>query len=317
MGYIIEPFSREYLESAIALFTADYQRERGKNPLLPVRAVDEMAWISNSLNPLADNPGVIVRDRNQLLAYMLTGFNFPFKGQNAVQVPVFCHAAVPDDKPELYRKMYLKLADNWAGTGLHLHIIGHLAHDTRLQETLFQLGFGAILAERVRSLSPLAENSVFEIVDEPDYTNLIDIHILHMQYYLRAPIFIRKDTERNTGVSELKSHAEAGDKFLVYYEGSEPGAYFIVGESALSGEGFLLRKTNSAQIKAAYVKPHLRGKGIGRALLQKALDWSKNQGYDRIFVEHETANYYGGKFWSQYFTPYMYFSMRYIDNTLD
>jgi hypothetical protein len=112
MGYIVEPFSLDYLESAMALFVAGYRRERDINPLLPARAINEPGWISEILKSLANNPGVIVRDRNRLLAYMLTGFKFRFKEQNAVQVPVFCHAAVPDEKPELYRKMYMNLAGN-------------------------------------------------------------------------------------------------------------------------------------------------------------------------------------------------------------
>jgi GNAT superfamily N-acetyltransferase len=60
-----------------------------------------------------------------------------------------------------------------------------------------------------------------------------------------------------------------------------------------------------------------RGKGIGMALLQRAIEWSHQQGYERLFVEHETANVYGGNFWRTHFTPYVYASMRYIDTTLD
>jgi hypothetical protein len=37
---------------------------------------------------------------------------------------------------------------------------------------------------------------------------------------------------------------------------------------------------------------------------------------ERVFVEHETANFYGGNFWCTYFNPYVYASMRYIDTTL-
>jgi hypothetical protein len=50
--------------------------------------------------------------------------------------------------------------------------------------------------------------------------------------------------------------------------------------------------------------------------LQHAIEWSRQQGYERLFVEHETANIYGGNFWSSYFRPYLYASMRYIDTTL-
>ena len=90
----------------------------------------------------------------------------------------------------------------------------------------------------------------------------------------------------------------------------------IVGESKIGGEGFLLQKTNTAQIKSAYARTEMRDKGIGKALLQRAIQWSQQQGYERIFVEHETANLAGSRFWSKYFHPYLYYSMRYIDNNL-
>jgi GNAT superfamily N-acetyltransferase len=86
--------------------------------------------------------------------------------------------------------------------------------------------------------------------------------------------------------------------------------------TTIDGEGFLLQQTNTAQIKSAYARPAIRGKGIGTALLQRAIQWSHQQGYERVFVEHETANVYGGNFWCKYFIPYVYVSMRYIDTTL-
>jgi GNAT superfamily N-acetyltransferase len=89
-----------------------------------------------------------------------------------------------------------------------------------------------------------------------------------------------------------------------------------VGKSTIDGEGFLLQETNTAQIKSAYTRPEMRGKGIGVALLQRAIEWSQQQGYERVFVEHETANIAGSRFWSRYFTPYLYYSMRYVDNQL-
>ncbi len=90
----------------------------------------------------------------------------------------------------------------------------------------------------------------------------------------------------------------------------------ILGKSAISAEGFLLQHTNTAQIKSAFARPGARGQGIGRALLQYAIEWSRQGGYERLFVEHETANLSGGAFWRKHFTPFVYFSMRYIDLTI-
>jgi GNAT superfamily N-acetyltransferase len=138
----------------------------------------------------------------------------------------------------------------------------------------------------------------------------------HIRYYSKSPIFISRSTNPSSALNDLKTHAQDGDAFFAFYEQSEPCAYVIIGESSITGEGFLLQNTKTAQIKSAYARTEFRGKGIGQAMLQHAIQWAQQHGYARVFVEHETANVAGGNFWSRYFTPYLYFSMRYIDSTL-
>jgi len=316
--YNVVPFTQEHLESAVKLFVEGYKQERDSSPLLPSRVIDEPDWIRSSLRSLVTNPGVAVLHEGQLAAFMLTGFQFPFKGQKAVQVPEYCHASILSDREELYQIMYMRLAGEWAESYIHLHIIGHFAHDTVLQASLYRLGFGAILAEELRDFSEVHGVREMHIVEEADVGRLLDIDIEHSHYYRGAPIFILKNTGRNEHLTALESAARQGDTFFVYYEHHEPCAYLSVGESATGTgeEGFLLRGTNTAQIKSAYTRQHVRRTGIGKALLQRAIDWSKEHGYERLFVEHETANYFGGNFWSGYFTPYLYYSMRYIDNAI-
>ena len=248
---------------------------------------------------------------------MLTGYFFPFKGQNAVQVPEYCHASVPEDKEELYRLMYMNLAGEWARQGKHIHIIAHFAHDAALKETLFQIGFGAFLAQRLRDVNPVNVDNEVNIVEERDYRKLVSLHLEHCRYYPESPIFIFHGHDEDTIEPDLRQHAEQGDIFLVFHDQDIPSGYFILGDSTVGNDGFLLRDTKTAQVKAAYVKPDFRRRGIGEALLQHAIDWSQQNGFKRLFVEHETANYYGGKFWNKHFDPYLYFSLRYIDNTIN
>lgn len=313
----IIPFSENLLEPALNLFTDSYKEEKRYNPLLPDRAIREPDWILNNLKSLAENPGVAVLKNGQVIAFMLTGFHFPFKGQNAVQVPEFCHASVTEDREELYRLMYMNLAEKWARQGKHIHIIAHFAHDSALKEALFQIGFGAFLTERLRDVNPVFVDKEVNIVEEKDYRKLVSLHLEHYRYYPESPIFIFHGHDEDTIEPDLKQHSEQGDIFLVYHDHDIPSGYFIMGDSTVGNEGFLLRDTKTTQIKAAYIKPDIRRKGIGEALLQRAIDLSQENGFKRLFVEHETANYYGGKFWNKHFDPYLYFSLRYIDNTID
>jgi len=317
MPYSLVPFTQDYLEPAVELCIESYKNEQAHSPLLPARVIDEPIWIRGVLQSKLANPGVVVVEQDRVLAYMVTGDQFQWKGQQAAIILEYGHSAIVTQKQELYQRMYMSLAQEWVNKQIHLHLIRHFAHDTILQETLYQLGFGAILAERLRDCSAVAERQDVAINIEQDVSRLLTLQTEHNRYYPKAPIFIQKSTKKQEVLAELEAHAQQGNVIFVYAEQHEPCAYMIVGSSTIGGEGFLLEQTNTAQIKSAYARPEIRGKGIGTALLQRAIEWSHQQGYERLFVEHETANVYGGNFWRSYFTPYIYASMRYIDTTLD
>lgn len=316
MPYELVSFTQEHIQPAVALFIQAYREERLQSPCLPSRAVDEPAWIQSALQAKLTNPGIAVLEHGCLLAYMLTGTQFSWKGQRVALVPEYGHGAITTRKQELYQRMYQSLAQEWVNQGYHLHLIGHFAHDPLLQETLYQLGFGALVAERLRDGSAIGEGREISVREEQDISTFVDLHIEHIRYYPRSPIFLSRSADRQSALADLEAHAQNGDVFFVSYQQGEPCAYLIVGQSTIGGEGFLLQETNTAQIKSAYARAEIRGKGMGVALLERAIQWSQQQGYARVFVEHETANLAGGNFWKKYFTPYLYFSMRYVDNQL-
>ncbi|HOG48860.1 MAG TPA: GNAT family N-acetyltransferase [Anaerolineae bacterium] len=316
MPYSVLPFAEDHVEPAARLFLDAYRREQSSSPLLPSRLLEDPAPIRQALAARLGNPGVVIVQGQRVLAYMLEGARFAWKGQQAALVPEYGHAAVEEDKRDLYQRLYMALAQEWADQHVHLHLLGHLAHDAVLQETIYQLGLGAILAERLRDLSAVAGAPEVRIVEERDPRRLLDLQLEHNRYYPQSPIFVRKPVDQAEVLAELDAQVRQGDLFLVAHDGDEPGAYVTVGESTHEGEGFLLQRTNTAQIKSAYARPASRGKGIATALLRAAVAWAQREGFERLFVEHETANYSGGRFWRKHFWPYVCFSMRYIDSSM-
>jgi GNAT superfamily N-acetyltransferase len=97
--------------------------------------------------------------------------------------------------------------------------------------------------------------------------------------------------------------------------GSDPLAYLIVGRCHGGSEGRLLVGTNTAQVRSAYAVPAVRRHGIGSVLLHHAVTWAREGGFERLFVEHETANLEGGAFWRRHFSRFLVFSMRYVERT--
>ena len=316
MAYEIRPCTEDHIGEAVALFAQNYSNARRTLSLLPARAIDDREWIAATLRAhLKREPGVVCLRDNRLVGYMVTCYRFPFKGQRTAGCNAYAHAAEQRDGEDIYRQLYAALAAMWVTDGIQLHIVGHLAAHTVLKETLYQLGFGAILAERLRAVECVGWCTDAKITCEQKGDDLVDLHAEHMAYYAQAPIFVHKDSSREQAQRELREHG-AEDEFLIYRnESGRPCAYFIVGQPN-GHEGFLLHNTHTAQIKSAYVQSHLRGQGIGRALLERAVTWAKERELERIFVEHETANRHGSRFWSRHFAPYLYASARYVDKTL-
>jgi hypothetical protein len=49
------------------------------------------------------------------------------------------------------------------------------------------------------------------------------------------------------------------------------------------------------------------------ALLNACIRWAADRGFDRLLVEHESANLPGRAFWGRHFTPFVRYAMRYIE----
>jgi len=317
MDYQIKDFSVHDIPDAVELFLQNYKRETKYCTPLPEHIILDPQLIIYSLNSTTQNPGVAAFANNQLIGYMVTGSMFSYKNQNAAMITEYGHSTIQENQPELYKLMYMRLSDKWIQQNIHLHIIGHFAHDEVLTGILFRLGFGAIISEKLRDLSPITSDPNIVIQVEKNPLTIAKLE-QELRYYARsAPIFIIKNTDLEAIVSDLTDQVKNGDAFLVSYANDVPVGYFCIGPSTQNGEGFLLQDTNTAQVKSAVITSSYRRKGIGTALLNEAVTWARNNRFDRLFVEHETANYSGGKFWEKYFTPYLYYSIRYIDNSIE
>ena len=318
--YHIQPFAAAHIEDAARLLADAYAGEQLGSPHLP--AIQRLGngrgigVFEDALRATVPAVGVAALHGGKLCGFMVETMRFSWKGQQVAQCDELSHAARTEDHGLLYSLLYQELARRWVEDGRHLHIIGHLAHDAVLKESLYRLGFGALLAEELRDLSPAAGAADVDVLEDPDPALLVDLQREHRGYYRTSPIFLRKDESDDQILSELQEHLASGDKLLACTGEDGFDALFIVGESAADAEGRLLRQTNSAQVKSAYVRPSVRGRGVGTALLQRSIAWARQHGCDRLFVEHETANIPGSAFWAKYFEPYLLISMRYVDNTL-
>jgi GNAT superfamily N-acetyltransferase len=313
MTYRVIPLTAAHLPAAAELFLAAYAQERTTNPLLPAAHPALRANVAQALRDASSHPGMALCDGDTLLGYMALCGEFDFKGQHTGIVREYAHACLGEGRTRGYQVLYAALGEALLARGIHLHIVCHLAHDVALQETLFQFGFGALVAEALRDLSDVPHAPEVDIVPSEDWDALLPLDSEHARYYRASPIFLLKDDSPEAVRASLDAHRRNGDTPLVYREGGTRRAAFFVGRCAGEEEGFLLRDTGTAQVLAAYASPTARGRGIGKALLQQAVAWARAEGCARLMVEYETANVWGGNFWRRHFVPYLYCSARYVD----
>jgi GNAT superfamily N-acetyltransferase len=310
----IVPLAASNAPEALHLVKNAYDSERTVSPLLPPRMLGDSGKVLSLIRESIGNGCLAAFRDGRMVGFMGVFVEFPFKGQRAALIREFSHAAAGSDRILVYQLLYATLGEILRQRQTQLHIAAHFAGDLMLRDALYQLGFGAIATERLRGLSRIEGAASTEIVREHDFLAVADIDAEHRRYYRSAPIFVRKDDSPAAVRSRLLQHQKRGDALFVYREGGFSKAYFMVGPCMGQQEGFLLRNSNTAQILSAYVEPGTRGRGVGKILLNACVEWASGQGFSRMFVEHETANVSGGGFWERHFSPYLRFSMRYVED---
>jgi GNAT superfamily N-acetyltransferase len=324
------PTDPSMLPEAFGLFRDAYLRAAHANPYVPPLTADHEARLRGRVQRALDHGGMAVLRAGRLLGFMVASDPFPYRGLVAALVPEHAHAAAPADAATVYPLLYGAVAERLVGAGVHLHLIGHFAADPAATASLVDLGFGAVVAERLRGVDHLPPGDV-----EPDrpaggrhgaridridpaqpWDAFAPMAAEHADFYRHGPIFVVKDASLEAARSDLEEHRQAGDQLFVGREDGRTLAYLVVGRCPGITEGRLLGGTSTAQVRSAYAVPDVRGQGFGTALLGRAIAWAAEAGFERLFVEHETANPLGGPFWRRHFAPFVTFSMRYVDRSL-
>ena len=324
-SYRLTPTEPSMATEGFALFRQAYLRARQANPLLPALTPAHEARLRGRVERAFAHEGMTAWRGGSLRGFMIAGPPFDFRGSVAALVPEYAHAVAEGEEAALVGPLYTAVAERLVREGAQLHLIGHFAVDTVTTASLFDLGFGAVVREQLRGLDDVAEADaargdhdgwcarVERVPHAATWASFGPIAAQHAATYRESPLFVRKDASLQAAVEELEAHRAVGDPLFVVRDGGEPLGYLIAGPCAGATEGRLLEGTATAQVRSAFVLPAARRSGIGGALLQHAVAWARDAGFERLFVEHETANPSGAAFWGRHFVPYLTFSMRYVE----
>jgi GNAT superfamily N-acetyltransferase len=205
--------------------------------------------------------------------------------------------------------LYAALADAWCRDGVNVHDI-EVAADPEVEQAWFTLGFGrrtclgfratsARDAEGGPSSRAAAGRTDVEVVvaGSGELDTIAELSMHEVEYRAATPVFAQAV---GTGPSQVRAlHEklvdEGGVHLLARVAGDAVGLITLEPTSPsplLTGEAVPFVGPTS-------VRPDVRGRGVGRALVAAALAWCRERGFEWVGVSFNTANLLSRRFWTR------------------
>ena len=303
----LQSFTPQYLPAAAELFLQNFRRLRQSVPALPA-ALDNEGLVAGKISRLVEaHPGVVALEEGRLVGYLtyMVLDDFRDTGRRAAYCPEWGHAAAAPYQAHAYRRMYREAAAQWAVQGCQVHAITLLADDQESLQTWFWNGFGMLVVDAVRPMTPLERKpkTLLRIrqAGAADAQNLAALDVEHCRYYTQSPVFM------------ALRQSQTADEFAEFLEKPGNSAWLAldsdlpVGFLRLNGYEFDAADAIAAGepifINGAYLQSGFRGRGASSAMLQAALQHHARLGKTCCAVDFEAFNPDAATFWMRYFQP--------------
>lgn len=310
----IAALRQSHIESCSHLFINKFKAFRETFPELP-DLMTKQDVIKGKMDHLLEiGGGLVALQGDTPIGYLMwvEVENFRNTDRKTAYLPEYAHGVLEPDGINIYQHLYRTAADQWFQDGCQAQAVTLLANDPYLHDFWFWNGFGMTVVDAIRKVEPLPakESAALEIrkADLEDVANLVQIEIQHAQYYSQAPtLMIAPNPSDATEFAEILQN-ERNTVWLAFDQGQLVGYLRIEGIS--QGASSLVRVETNPAITGLYALPQYRGRGIGSALLQTAMQELANQGYQTCSVDFESINPDASNFWLRYFKPFCYSLIR-------
>jgi GNAT superfamily N-acetyltransferase len=317
------------LEEAGALLAARHALARAHCPLLPAAPADPDVATSIVAGTLRFCEGVGARDGAGRLIGFLTGFEqvpdptTPMARYLPARAGVMLahgHAVAADVDPwSVYVELFGALAARRLDDGIVDHVV-HLPIATPDVEAAWvALGFGRSSCVAVRDLAPTGRPSDVAVrIATPDELDVIDRLVdEEAAFHARSPVFrpyVREQTATAVRAELAEQLASDDHAFLVARRDGGDVGVLSVGPPLGSP---LFVPDGAVYIGATAVLPSERGGGVGAALVDAALAWSRERGHRAACLHFQPANRLSSTFWPGVgFVPVMVHLRRRLDERI-
>lgn len=313
-----EAVQESHIPELIDLWKCQYQKMVETYAYLPCVWLEDTSMLAQFIKRHVDaGNGIVTMLDDTVIGYMVYDA-FEFHGEPTSFFPIIAHAAQEAYKLVAYSEMYNALSQVLVDKGYLSHIVTFFAADQRLQEYLYELGFGLYVVDAYRDLQPVPMSTSLQGIEvrkarEEDIEPLTILVKESADYYLEAPLFLTKEAESKQIVWEMVT-AEDQAVFIAVKDNNVLGFTNI--RCSDEDDIYMLCDSSTARLDplGAYIRKDYRGAGIGRRMLHEVVAWCSQQNVTTIHVDFESANYHANQFWLRYFCPTLYSVKRRLNN---
>jgi GNAT superfamily N-acetyltransferase len=299
---VLLPFREEHLQPAGALLAARHEAHLAAEPLLDPRFADP-AVAGVAVRTVWEQPeasGAVAVVAGSVVGYLVGApRTSPVWGANLWVESA--GMAVTD--PEMARDLYGFAAQRWVDDGRTAHYVVVPAHDRRLLDAWFRLGFGQQHAHAAREVPRSPQSTgrvrVRRAVDS-DVPALVVLDRVLPQHQDLSPVFASGGIPTLEEAEEDCRESLQDDRFAIFVAevgdrvvGSAVGCSI---ELSSSNTG-LIRPPHAGFLGYAAVLTDCRGQGVGRALGEAVLDWSAAAGFSSVTTDWRVTNLLSSRTW--------------------
>jgi len=303
--YEVRPFGADDLHEATRLLTERHRQQRRTIFALD-RKYEEAAAVREQVTALLERSaasGAIALVQGRASAFVL-GTRRP----DSIWGPnVWIEdAGSAGTDAEALREAYAASAGRWVEEGRTSHFVVVPATEPRVLEAWFSLGFGKQQVHAVREpvwrefVPALAEGLTVRRAARADLPSLAELDVALPRHQTGSAVFSRLPVPT---VEEALADIEADfdnpnyATFVAEFEGRVVGAAIGCSLDLSPGHTALMRPRSAGFLGFAAVLPTARGLGVGRALGETVVAWSRDEGYEWVATDWRSTNVQANRSW--------------------
>ncbi|MDD5265171.1 MAG: GNAT family N-acetyltransferase [Candidatus Bipolaricaulis sp.] len=301
----IVKLEKEHVEEAARLVGRRCAALRTSVSSLPP-ACDDPATFPGRLLRLVDRGVGVAAFEGDRMVGLLGAYSIgTLHGRPCMLSPEWGNGAEPAVARRAVEAMYREVAPEWLRRGGEIHAICALAHDAAALEGWAWIGFGRMVCDALRSLDPISvapDGVQVRRAGPGDIGVVLPLARGLREHLATPPIYVLgEESSEDRAAWEATLRDPTMAVWLAAREDATLG-YLRQGPATRDACDVIVDE-GTTSITGAYVEPTARGGGVATALLARAIDWGREQGYVRCSVDFETANGSAARFWMRHFAP--------------